>query len=157
MTIPIVFRNFFQHAYIVRNTEKTIANFRDKYGVLKWQVRPIPEGAPIRAISLAYVQKVMIELIEPDPNQDSIFRDWIPESETSAKFHHLGYLIDSDTEYRKTVAQFEAAKIGVAFAGSVGDTLDFHFADTVAQLGHYCELVYLKPAGLDFFAQVPQN
>lgn len=157
MSIPVVFRDHFQHAYVVRNIEKAMANFRDKYGVSKWQVMPMPEGSPVGALGLAYVQNVMIELIEAAPGHDTIYRDWIPESETAAKFHHLGFLIESDEDYRKTIAQFEAAGIGAAFAGSSGDILDFHYADTVAQFGHYCELVHLRPAGRDFFSQVPHN
>src|SRR5215203_1480173 len=157
MSIPVMFRNHFQHAYVVRNLNKAMENFSDTYGVTKWQVMPMPEGAPVKALALAYVQNVMLELIEAVPGQDTIYRDWIPASETAAKFHHLGYLIDSEEEYLRIVKQFEAAGIAAGMAGRSGDILDFHYADTVAQLGHYCELVRLLPAGKDFFSQVPHN
>ncbi|MGE0387736.1 MAG: VOC family protein [Gammaproteobacteria bacterium] len=157
MTVPVLFRDHFQHAYVVRNMDGAMASFRDNCGVGRWQVMPMPEGSPIRAIGLAYVQKVMIELIEAVPGAESIYRDWLPASDSAARFHHLGYLIDSEAEYQALVRQFDAAGMRAAFAGSSGDILDFHYADTVAQLGHFCELVHLRPAGKDFFSQVPQN
>ena len=85
MSIPIAFRDHFQHAYVVRNLDKTMANFRDNYGVARWQVMPMPEGSPVKALGLAYVQNVMLELIEAIPGQDSIYRDWIPASDTAAR------------------------------------------------------------------------
>lgn len=157
MSIPIVFRDHFQHAYVVRNLDKAMANFRDNYGVAKWQVMPMPEGSPVKVLGLAYVHNVMLELIEAVPGHDTIYRDWIPASDTAARFHHLGYLIDSEEEYLSTVKQFEAAGISAGMAGRAGDMLDFHYADTVAQLGHYCELVHLRPAGQNYFSQVPHN
>lgn len=160
MTVP-VFHNHFQHAYIVRDLEKAMARFKDLYGVANWHVMPMPpgEGSPTSGIALAYVdaEKVMIELIEGVPEVESLYQDWIPESESGARFHHLGFLIDDEDEYRNVVGQFEAAGFPTAFAGSSGDILDFHYADTVAELGHYCELVHLRPAGKDFFAPVPHN
>ena len=158
MSIPVIFRDHFQHAYVVRNLDKAMATFRDNYGVKNWQVMPMPEGAPMRALALAYVQnKIMIELIEPIPGSKSIYSDWVPESESGARLHHHGFLIDSAEEYRRIAGQFDALGFPAAMAGTSGDILDFHYADTVAQLGHYCELIHLLPGGKNFFSTVPNN
>ena len=157
MSVPLIFRNHFQHAYVVRNLEKAMVPFRERCGVGEWQVMPLPEGSPVRAIGLAYVQNVMIELIEAVPGHETIYRRFIPESESAARFHHLGYLIEREEDYRAAVAQLEAAGWPAAYAGRAGEILDFHYADTFAQLGHYCELVHLRAAGKGFFAQVPHN
>jgi hypothetical protein len=157
MTVPLVLRNHFQIAYVVRDIDKAVTNLREKFGIAKWQVRRMPESAPSSAIGFAYMQQTMIELVEARPSQDTIFRDWLPPSESGARFHHLGYMIDSEEQWRETVGQFEAADIRKAFSGSAEGLLDFYYADTVAHLGHYCELVRLQPAGKNFFARVPHN
>lgn len=157
MNNPLVLRDHFQHAYVVRNLDKTMVSFKEKLGVHQWQVMPVPEGGPIKAIGLAYAQNVMIELIEAVPEYDSIYRDWIPESESAARFHHLGYIIDDEADFHDLVGRFDAAGCGGAFAGSHGDILAFHYADSVGLLGHYCELVHLKTAGKDYFSGVPHN
>jgi hypothetical protein len=157
MNIPLVFRNHFQIGYVVRDANKAAAYLREKFGIVKWQIRRMPESAPSSALGFAYVQQMMIELVEARPSQDTIFRDWLPRSDSAARFHHLGYMIENEEQWRETVGQFEVAGVPTAFAGSAGDLLDYHYADTVAHLGHYCELVRLKPAGRDYFAKVPHN
>lgn len=157
MNIPVVFRNHFQAGYVVRDLDKAMANMRDKFGVAKWQVRRLPQGAPSRALGFAYVQQLMIELIELWPGETTIYHDWIPEADTAVRLHHFGYMIDSEEQWHETIGQFEAAGIRSALVGSSGDILDYYYADTVAELGHYCELVRLKPAGRNFWANVPHN
>lgn len=157
MAIPILFRDHFQNAYVVRNFDGASATLRDRFGITKWHLMSMPAGAPVSRIGLAYVQDLMIELIEAVPGEESVYKDWIPASDTAAKFHHHGFLIEREEDYRRAVDQFNAAGYAAAFAGSSGDLLDFHYADTVAHLGHYCELVHLKPAGKEFFSPVPRN
>ena len=156
MTIPVVFRNHFQLGYVVRNLDSAIEDMRDKFGVAKWQVNVMHKSAPARALGFAYVQQVMIELIEARPERETIYRDWIPESDAAARLHHLGYMIDSDEDWRSTIGQFENAGFRSALADG-SDFFDYYYSDTVAQLGHYCELIRLKPAGRAFWASVPHN
>ena len=156
MTIPVVFRNHFQLGYVVRNLDPAIEEMRGKFGVAKWQVNVLPKSAPARVLGFAYVQQVMIELIEARPERETIYRDWIPEFDAAARLHHLGYMIDSDEEWRATIGQFEGSGFRSALTDS-SDFFDYYYADTVAQLGHYCELIRLKPAGRAFWANVPRN
>jgi hypothetical protein len=157
MAIPVVFRNHFQLGYVVRDLDQAIEHMRDKFGVAKWQLNVLPKSAPARALGFAYVQQVMIELIEARPERETIYRDWIPASDTGAKLHHLGYMIDGDEEWRSIIGQFEGSGFRTALADSSGDFFDYYYSDTVAQLGHYCELIRLKPAGRAFWANVPHN
>ncbi|TAK98547.1 MAG: hypothetical protein EPO08_18830 [Rhodospirillaceae bacterium] len=157
MNIPVVFRNHFQCGYVVRDIDKAIANMGEKFGVSKWQINRLSADAPGRALGFAYVQNVMIELVDVRPEQETIYRSWIPESDTAVRLHHLGYMIDTEEEWRSVISQFKAAGFRTALEGSVGDILDYYYADTVAELGHYCEFVRLKPAGKSFWANVPHN
>jgi hypothetical protein len=158
VTIPVVFRNHFQMGYVVRDMDQAIANMRDKFGVSKWEVRHLPRGAaPAKTLAFAYVQQVMIELIEVWPGDTTVYHDWIPAEDHAAKLHHFGYMMESEEEWRDTIAQFEAAGVPAALTGSARGLLDYHYADTVSQLGHYCELILLSPAGRNFWANVPRN
>lgn len=157
MHSPPTFRNQFQNGYIVRDLVKAQAVFSSRYGIRHWQVIHIPAGGPVAAIAKANVGTTMIELIEAVPGQDTVYSRFIPESDGVARFHHFGYLVDSADEFERIRQTFRAQGVTIAFAGSHGDILDFFFADTVAQLGHYCEFIHLKPAGRNFYADVPRN
>lgn len=156
MTTPLMFRNHFQVAYVVRDVDKCVASLGEKFGVHKWEIRKTHPGAPASRLAFAYAGGVMLELVEPVPEAKTIFRDWIPEDPAAARFHHLGYFVHSEEEWRTVVDHYEAAGIKT-LCGSVADLLDYGYADTVAQLGHWTEFVRLKPAGKDYFANVPDN
>lgn len=157
MKIPVLFRNHFQLGYVVRNLGAAIARMRESFGVSKWEVRHLPRSAPSRALAFAYVERTMIELIDVWPEQETIFQAWRPAVDCAIRLHHLGYMLETEQEWRDVIAQFDAAGIRTAFAGSAGKILDYRYFDTVESLGHYCEFVRLKPAGKDFWANVPQN
>ena len=161
MTIPVLFKQHFQIAYVVRDMRAATARFKREFGVLEWDIMDMVAimgpGHGTRFIGNTYVGDTMIELIEPDPAGESIYRDWIPDAADGVRLHHLGFLIRSDDDFRAAIAQLEAAGYPTAVSGSFGDNLDYHYADTTALLGHYYELINLKPAGEAFFARIPRN
>lgn len=156
MTTPLLLRNHFQIAYVVRDAEKAIEAFGAKLGAPNWKIRQASPGAPAKRIALAHAGGVVLELVEPDPEQDTIFRSWIPDDPAAARFHHLGYYIENEAEWKKVVDAYHAAGIET-MCGKLGDLLDYGYADTVAQLGHYVEIVLLHEAGKDFFTRAPHN
>jgi hypothetical protein len=156
MTPPLLLANHFQVAYVVRDMDKAIAAMGDKFGLARWQVLAMPQGAPAFRLGFARAQHLLVELVEADPEQKSIFRRWLPDTGSAARFHHLGYLVESEAEFEVAMGQFATSGVRT-FRGSSADLYDFAYADTVAELGHYCELVHLRPAGKDFFSGAPQN
>jgi hypothetical protein len=155
MTIPVLFRNHFQMGYVVRNMDKAIENLQKKFGVAGWRILDIPEGEPVKRLGFSYVQNSMIELVEMRPGQEIFFKPWIPESETAIRLNHLGYMMNSEEEWDTVSQQFEAAGYQIAVAKSLGD-VRFQYYDTVADLGHYCEITYLGPTAKNFF-DAPHN
>ena len=159
--MTVLFQKHFQIAYVVRNLEAARARFARDFGIAEWDVMDMAAllgpGHGTRFIGNAFAGDVMIELIEPDPDAETLFRDWIPEAEDGSRLHHLGFLVHSDAAYHSAIARMDAAGFPAAHSGSFGDNLDFHYADTTAQLGHYYELINLKPAGEQFFARIPRN
>ncbi|MGB3847033.1 MAG: VOC family protein [Sphingopyxis sp.] len=161
MSIPVLFKQHFQIAYVVRNLAAARARLAREFGVAEWDVMDMAAlmgpGHGTRYIGNSFAGDTMIELIEPDPAGDSIYRDWIPPEEDGVRLHHLGFLVRSDEDFKAAIAQLGAAGYPTAVSGSFGDALDYHYADTTALLGHYYELINLKPAGEQFFARIPRN
>lgn len=160
--MTVLFKRHFQIAYVVDNIDAGIAEFTSKYAVAKWHVMDLvafngPESA-VRHIALAWTDaELMVELIEPNPAVASIYSNWRPDL-AGPRFHHLGFLVDSDAEFAAIRRQFEVAGCPVAAEGSAGDMLDFAYIDTSRTLGHYYELIHLKGEGrTQFFRPVPHN
>lgn len=145
----------------MRDSEAARAVFADRFGISKWQILDMialqGEGSPLRSISNAYSGDVMVELVASRPEKESIYRDWAPEAKDGFRFHHLGFLIPTPEEFAATVRRLEAAGLSTVLGGSFGGLLDYHYAGATKTLGHYCELVHLRPAGADFFTDVPKN
>lgn len=153
-----LFARHFQLGYVVRDVTAAIAAQRQRFGIAKWQVIDTrAPGAPANAIALAYAGDVMIELIEADPAVESIYSRHVPDGAADSRLHHLGFLVHDDAAWEAGIAQFANSGFTPAFAGAAGDALAFHYADSLGALGHYLELIHLKPAGKDFFAAVPRN
>ncbi|MBV9842747.1 MAG: VOC family protein [Sphingomonadaceae bacterium] len=161
MSLPALFGDHFQIAYVVRDTQAAIDVFTRRFGVKQWHVMDMVavhgEQSAIRAISLAWSGDVMIELIEPVPGKASIYTDYTPATQDGIRLHHFGFLIPTMEEFEETVRLLDAAGFPTAAAGQFGDQLHFHYADTTPALGHYYELIHLPPAGANFFAAVPKN
>lgn len=95
---PLPFRNLFHLGYVVLDLEKVMADMRDRFGVAKWKVLPLPEGAPAKAIGFAYAGDRMIELVEVDLRQEllPIHRGWLPADPGEARLNHVAYMLDGE-------------------------------------------------------------
>jgi hypothetical protein len=160
MSPPSPFRNFFHAGYVVLDMAKVVGSMKDRFGVERWKILPLPEGAPAKAIGFAYAQQNLIELVELDLSQEllPIHRGWLPQSENEAKLNHLAYMLDSEEELAAVMGRFEAKNISTAWLDTFGEIFShYYYADTTAELGHFTEFVCLGPAGRDFLADIPRN
>lgn len=160
MSSPSPFRNFFHAGYVVLDMAKVMDKMKDRLGVERWKIVPLPAGSPAKAIGFAYAEQNMIELVELDLGQElmSIHRGWLPQSEGEARLNHLAYMLDSEEELAAVKSRLEAKGIATAWLDTFGDIFShYYYADTTAELGHFTEFVCLGPAGRDFLAQVPRN
>lgn len=160
MSLSLPFRSLFHLGYVVLDLEGVMASMGERFGVTKWKVLPLPEGAPAKAIGFAYAGERMIELVEVDLRQEllPIHRGWLPKDPGEARLNHVAYMLDDEDELQSVRARFEAAGVATAWLESFGDIFSrYYYADTTAQLGHFSEFVYLGPAGREFLAQVPRN
>jgi hypothetical protein len=153
------FGEFFQFGYVARDQDQAIAQFQRRFGRTEFLRLPIalPEdGSPaaITGIALAYIGAAMVEIIGVNPSVPSIYASLVPEAPADLRLHHLGYLVE---DHPAMLKRLTAAGYEIPIAGSMGDVLDYAYADTRAHLGHYCECIRLGEAGKALFASVPRN
>jgi hypothetical protein len=154
-----LFGGFFQLGYVTRNLDRAIESYKARFGHTDFLTFPTPESpgvppVPMSRIALAYIDSVMIELIEVKPEITSIYSDVLPMTQEDIALHHLGFLIP---DHEAMLKMLEAGGHAVKWAGTSGETMDYIYADTRKELGTYAEFIHLYPAGEAFFASVPRN
>lgn len=159
--MTVLFKRHFQVAYVVDDARAAIEMLSRHYGVEKWDLLDMAaihgEGASARLIGNAWVGDMMIEVIEPDEAVESIYQGWKKDSGQALRFHHLGFLVDTAEEFAAAKAQLAGEGLPIVVDGSFGEVLDFAYADTTGELGHYYEIIRLKSEGDSFFGRIPVN
>lgn len=161
MMHPVLFKRHFQVAYVVDDARSAIELLSARYGVEKWDFLDMEQihgpASPTRYIANAWVGDMMIEVIEPDETRDSIYRNWKKDSGQALRFHHLGFLADTAEDFSAAKRRLADSGLPIVADGSFGDVLEYAYADTTAELGHYYELIRLKAEGDSFFGRIPVN
>jgi hypothetical protein len=154
-----LFGGFFQLGYVVRDLEQAIAGYQTGFGATEFLtfVPPdLPDGSrpPTRRIALAYIDEVMIELIEVAPEQPAIYGHAIPDDPSAIVLHHLGFFV---SDHEATLAQLEVSGFKTDMVGTAPGMLDYIYADTRAATGLYSEYIHLHAGGEAFFGSIPRN
>jgi hypothetical protein len=144
----------FQLAYVTNDLDAAAARFRDRYGTGEFLfLREMPGGI---ALALAYAGETMIELIEPQPGAPALYRDWIADMEgLVVRHHHCGFLIEDDSRWAEMRSTLVGQGQAIPMEGPMPGALDYLYADTTAELGHYLEYIRLYEGGRQLFASVP--
>ncbi|MBV1688884.1 VOC family protein [Novosphingobium sp. G106] len=152
-----IFSNHFQVAYVVDDIERGMNFFRDNFAIAKWHfIDSSGPDSPVNAMATAYIDNIMVELLQPSA-LPSIYRNWLQPGGPGIRFHHLGYLVKTEEDWQATLNTLRNNGFADAYSDDVPDVLNFIYADTTKELGHYCEYIFLKPGGLEMFAPVPRN
>jgi catechol 2,3-dioxygenase-like lactoylglutathione lyase family enzyme len=136
-----------QLGYVVADVDKTVAFYKETFGLGPWMVKEqkaepcIEKGnliAPTLKIALAYLGDVQIELIEVVKGH-SYHQDHL-KSETGG-VHHLGFMVQ-DVEKRVEACK----KIGIEVLQSgtikdIGVRVDYAYMDTIKQAGVVIEFI----------------
>src|SRR3546814_14935593 len=108
-------------AYVVRDIEAATQRFAREFGIARWDIMDMAAllgpGHGTRFIGNAYAGEVMIELIEPDPTGESLYRDWIPDAADGVRLHLPGLLLRRTSAFRRAVAPLEEAGSTSAHTG----------------------------------------
>ena len=151
-----LFGRFFQLGYVTRDGEAAAAQFRKRFAPVEFDVlantAPNPITISVKRIYLAWIGQTMVELIEVNDAVPSIYRDYLPATQSDIRLHHFGYLID---DYPATLRRLEEEGYDIPFRISYGNVNDCCYADTRAQLGHYLEYIRLGEEGRKWFSAIP--
>jgi hypothetical protein len=153
-----LFSGFFQLGYVTRNAKAAVAQFQKQYQAIDFMDVPIevPANVPkpaVNRMALGYIDAIMVEIVEVDTAQTSIFLDALPPETGDLRLHHLGYLVD---DFAATLERAARAGYPVPLQGSVPELGDYAYADTRLHLGHYSEYIRLNENGKRWFGAVPR-
>ena len=101
---------------------------------------PMPQFGrePHLRVALAYRGDVMVELIQPATDVPTVYAHALPADLTTARLHHLGYIVDDESEWDRIYAHH--ARLGNAkVAGMTMESISYCYFDTFADTGHYTE------------------
>lgn len=141
----------FQVAYVVEDLDAAIRTWTDQLGAGPWFAlrgftgeNPVYRGEPSKAsisLAMAFSGGMCIELVQPDDEYPSIWRDHIERR--GCGFHHFGRLTTSyDTDVKRYVDDGHELvwQAGVPSGGRLG------FIDTTDVLPGYQELMEVDEA-----------
>jgi hypothetical protein len=157
-TQPSILGRFAELAYVTANFGAAKELFRDSYGVKEWMdagVAELPLGGGRTAqlrIAVAYVGRLLLEIIEPINGEIEWFRAFLPAAGGLMRLHHLAFISTDAEEYRSMLGRV-GERVPIRYEGSFGAALTFFFADARTSLGHYLEYVDLS----EFGAMIPRN
>lgn len=151
---PPAFGPFHQIAWVTNDMERSVALFRDLYGVPSFFVSDQEFNARVGGergvmkmrMGLANVDGVELELIQPVGGIDAIYRDVLPKDGTYANvFHHICVKVNGTLEdWDRHLGSLHAARKQY-YEGFFGDAVRFVYTDERPFLGHYVEHVWYSP------------
>jgi hypothetical protein len=142
----MILDHIFQMAYITRNIDKAMADFRKQadirteYYTETESAVKTPSGPQVMHVKLAFmwVGDFQYELIEPISGLDEIFGAYIPDDD-SLRFHHTCVRVFDWDKFRRDV---EVQPYPIAFEGGSGPNY-FLYLDARKTLGHFLEYAIL--------------
>lgn len=140
----------YQNAYVTRNVDKAVAQFREHADVRTLIEIEVPvqvwtpdgEGTGVQKLAFVWVGDLNYELIEPKSGDVlAIYRDALP-ADDRLQFHHVCHVVDNWAEFEARVAN---SPFPIVLKGGTPGMLQFAYTDTRAWLGHYTEFVWMVP------------
>jgi Glyoxalase/Bleomycin resistance protein/Dioxygenase superfamily len=140
--------NHFQNAYVTRNIQRAIDDFKSRADVRKLLffevttavVTPAGPGTVTNKLAFIWVEDLQYEFIEPVGGNVSLYRDALPPDE-SLVFHHTCMRVDNWDDFRGRVRK---QSLPVAIEGG-SEALRYLYLDARELLGHYLEYVWMTP------------
>jgi catechol 2,3-dioxygenase-like lactoylglutathione lyase family enzyme len=146
----MMFGSHYQNAYVTRNVDKAVADFR-KYADVRtlYEIEvpvqvwtPQGEGVGVQKLAFVWVGDLNLELIEPKSGDVlAIYRDALPDDDRLV-FHHVCHRVDDWDEFMVRVDQ---EPFPIVLKGGTPGMLQFAYLDTRPWLGHYTEYVWMVP------------
>jgi hypothetical protein len=146
---------FYQLGYVCRDVQQAAAMLTQRYGIGRMRFR----SHSMMAQAHFYVGKVLFELIEPRKNAPQMYFDFLPKEQHQIRLQHQGFMVYDDDSWERINAEIDSRGIATDVRGAILDgNLRYVYADTLKELGHYTEYVYLTgPQRNLYYNDVPVN
>jgi hypothetical protein len=141
----------FQIAYVVEDIEASMRRWVEQLNVGPWFLlahftgeRATYRGEPAQAdsaLAMAYAGHMLVELIQPNDEKPSVYREAIERG--GYGFHHFGV---STLDYDADVARHREQGHDLAFEAWVPTGGRVAYMDTTAELPGYLELIEMDAA-----------
>ena len=138
----------YQNAYITRNIDKAIADFRSRVevqNVMTYEgevevTTPKGKGTAVNKLAFIWINNLQYELIQPVSGLCDIYKDELPDDDR-LKFHHICMRVPEWDGFRQRVRD---KGYSVVLEGG-GDLLKYIYVDARHLVGHYLEYVWCTP------------
>ena len=151
--------NIFQTAHVTADIDDAVAIAARRFGAPRMQVNrdvliETGRGVAHCHFALAFIGDVQLELIQPAGGEDGVYRELVPAK--GLKLHHVGVLVDSDSDWNAVIAESEREGILMPVSGDFAGLMRYLYLDRRAELGHYVEYMQPSAAGATLFNDVPR-
>ena len=145
---------FCQTAYVTNDIEKATQVLQMRYDIEAFTRfdNEMPDGSGTVRIALAWVNDVMLEIIDTD-SPNTIFTTKLPANEFAIRHHHFGYFIEDDAAWDRARDHAKREGLEVVMEGDVPDMLRFFYIWS-PEFDHYLEYIQPRETGRQFFASV---
>nr|WP_278254331.1 VOC family protein [Sphingobium sp. BYY-5] len=140
----------YQNAYVTRNVDKAVTEFKARADVRALHEIEVPvhvwtpqgEGIGVQKLAFVWVEDLNYELIEPKEGDVlALYRDALPADDRLV-FHHVCHVVD---DWDALMAQVAGQPFPIVLKGGTPNMLQFLYLDTRPWLGHYTEYVWMVP------------
>lgn len=103
---------------------------------------------------LAYLGDITVELIEPLSDETGFYSSLLPTQGFGIALHHLGYLLEPDTDWESFRGAVEPERVAFELSGDP----NVFYLDTRAELGHHVEYLQFSQELLEKWQErIPRN
>ena len=153
-----------QTAYVTRDIDRACAHLHEKYGISKFfragpNVIETDTGATMTLkLAHGWVGNTWYEIVQPIAGAATVYTDWLPTGSAPLRFHHVGIRLSNVAAWDEMVRESEAAGHRMVLTLTKNRTQRYGFLDTMAELGHFVEYLYIPDANqTSFLPHMPQN
>ena len=143
--------------WVTNDLDRAVEVFSNRYGVSTFSFieASTPAGGHIR-VAFAWAGGQVLEIIAATGPGFDFYNEMLPDEGFAIRFHHLGFLIESEEEWRNLEQELRETEWPITHSVLTGDFIDAYYIKA-PELGHYLEYVRPFPAGNHFYNEVPQN
>ena len=110
-------------AWVTNDLDRALEIFEKRYGVGKFTFLEGegPAGGKIK-VAFAWAGGQVLEIIMASGPGFEFYNEMLPEEEFAIRFHHLGFIIDSDTDWKQLEQELQDGEWRIAHRVVVVDT-----------------------------------